>query len=272
MVSYSRNFFRLNSANWHYHQFGQGSKSLIAMHGFGQNGLMFEPIATAFAEKYTIYAFDFINHGKTEWNSSKPCTNEMWAEMLDAFAKEKGIETYSLMGFSMGGKILLHSLPLIKTPVESIFPMAMDGVKLSFYHKPYLKKTLPHYLVKKLIFNAAWSLKLLPVLRKMSLISRQASDFMHYYFENERRRMRSYMVWKSMLYFLLPLEEIVEYIQNQQIKTYIFFGEKDKILSPKLAVQLHEMISDSKLHLVDEGHFIVNESLNPIFRHILDEQ
>ena len=266
------NFFKHKQAKWHYYQFGDGPEALIAMHGFGQNGKMFEPIALAFAEKYTIYAFDFINHGKTEWNSEKPCTNEMWAEMLDEFAKEKSIQKFSLMGFSMGGKILLHSLPLVKTPVEFIFPMAMDGVKLSFYHKPYLKKALPHYLVKKLIFNAAWSLKLLPILKKMNLVSEQAADFMHYYFENERRRMRSYMVWKSMLHFLFPLEEILEHIQNQQIKTHIFFGKNDKILSPKLAVQLHEMLPSSELHLVDGGHFIVNESLNPIFRHILAEQ
>jgi predicted esterase len=149
----ANNFFQFNRAKWHYYQYGDGSESLIAMHGFGQNGSMFEPIAPAFGEKYSIYAFDFINHGKTEWNSAAPCTAKMWAEMLDAFAKEKGIKRISLMGFSMGGKILLHSLSLLKTPVDLIFPMAMDGVKLSFYHKPYLKNPLPNFLVKKIIFN-----------------------------------------------------------------------------------------------------------------------
>lgn len=265
-------YFEHEQARWHYYTFGTGKKALIAMHGFGQNGKMFEVIAPAFAEEYTIYAFDFIIHGKTEWNSEEACKPKNWANMLDAFAVEKNIKAFSLMGFSMGGKIFLHSLLFMKTPIKEIFPIAMDGVKLGFYHRPFLRNSFVEGLVKKIIFNSAWTLKLTPILLRMNLISKQASDFMHYYFENERRKMRSYMVWKSMLYFLSPLEEITAFIEENKIKMHILFGKKDKILSPKTAKKLHKLIPSSTLNLVDGGHFIVDESLNPIIRHILAKQ
>ncbi|MEX0810582.1 MAG: alpha/beta hydrolase [Chitinophagales bacterium] len=268
----SEHFFHQNFNSWHYYKFGYGSKGLLAFHGYGQTGKMFEPLLPALESTYTIYAFDFIAHGKTEWNSKSACTDADWAKMVDDFAKEQGLESISLMGFSMGGKMVLHGLTKIQTPIERIFLIAMDGVKLNKINHPALNKPRIKKIVRAMLYNAKPLLKILPLFKKIGLLNTQQIEFMHYYLASERRRKRSFMTWKSMLYFWQPLDEVIEFIENHKIKTHILFGRRDKILSPKLAKQLNKLIPGSTLNWADGGHFIVDESLNPIIQHILAEQ
>lgn len=272
MSDHSGHFFAHDASNWHYYKYGYGEKGLLAFHGFGQNGKMFEPIASSLESVYTVYAFDFIAHGKTEWNNKSACTSLDWASMIDAFAKEQQLESISLMGFSMGGKMVLHGLTKIKTPIDRIFLIAMDGVKLNKINHPKLNRPRTKKMVRSMIYNAKPLLRILPAFKRMGLLNTQQIEFMHYYLASERRRKRSFMTWKSMLHFWQPLGEIIAFIKKENIKVHILFGKNDKILPPTLAKKLNEMIPGSTLDWSEGGHFIVDESLNPIIQHILAEQ
>lgn len=267
--SKSGSFFQQGGVRWHYHQYGNGPNALLCFHGYGQTGQMFEPVVPALKEEYTIYAFNFIHHGRTEWNSRSACTPADWVAFIEAFARENNYKSISMMGFSMGGRMILHSLPLFKIKIDRLFLIAMDGVKLNKINHPVLNRPRLKKLARKLIYNSAWVLKFLPVLQKTGWLSQQQVDFMHYYLANKKRRKRAYMVWKSMLNFLQPLEKITDYILKNNIQTHILFGKEDRILPPHLAQQLHDLLPGSTLHWIDGGHFIVDERLNPIIRNIL---
>lgn len=272
MSNKSGNFFQYEKTRWHFIKMGSGSKALFCFHGYGQTGDMFKPLLPALKDEYTLYAFHFIHHGLTVWNTEDPCTPEVWANMLDAFAKHIQQTSIDLMGFSMGGKMILHSIHAIKTPINKIYLIAMDGVELNAINDPRLNKKWIKSLAKKIILNASWVLSILPFLKKVGWINQQQEEFAHYYLATERRRKRAFMIWKSMLHFWQSLDKVVHQIQQKNIETHIFFGRSDKILDPSIAVQLHDKIPGSALHWVDGGHFIVTPSLNPIFQSILAKE
>ncbi|QZT38501.1 alpha/beta fold hydrolase [Halosquirtibacter xylanolyticus] len=94
-----------NIANLHYRKMGKGDP-LIILHGLYGSSDNWISIAKALESKFTIYLVDLRNHGKSQHKSTHSF-EDMTNDLL-AFINEQGIQKTSLLGHSMGGKVVLH--------------------------------------------------------------------------------------------------------------------------------------------------------------------
>ena len=58
-------------------------------------------------DKFTIYAFDVLHHGNSE-HDGEPVTENDLKELVKVFTKQHSITKFSLLGFSLGGRIVLQ--------------------------------------------------------------------------------------------------------------------------------------------------------------------
>jgi pimeloyl-ACP methyl ester carboxylesterase len=50
----------------HYHEYGSGSKPLLAFHGYGMTGRQFHVLENSILQEYHVYGFDHFFHGESK--------------------------------------------------------------------------------------------------------------------------------------------------------------------------------------------------------------
>lgn len=84
---------------------GQG-KTILLLHGFLENSSMWKDIAPEFTKDHRVIAIDLLGHGQTG------CLGyihsmELMAEVVEAVLNHLKIETFTVIGHSMGGYVAL---------------------------------------------------------------------------------------------------------------------------------------------------------------------
>jgi len=82
---------------------------MIMLHGATSSGSEdFEAQLPLFARAFLCHLPDARGHGGSRWDAANGFTTEMLVADLEAFADALGLETFHLLGFSMGAMTALH--------------------------------------------------------------------------------------------------------------------------------------------------------------------
>lgn len=94
----------------HVKQYGSTGPNLIVIHGLFGNADNWHSIAQALAEDFTVYCVDLPNHGKSA--TMEAATYPKMAEAILAWAEQASLESFYLLGHSMGGKVAMQMASL----------------------------------------------------------------------------------------------------------------------------------------------------------------
>ena len=160
----------IKNVDINYEDYGEGKKTLVLLHGWGQNIEMMKPLGDKLKKHNRIIIIDLPGFGE----SKEP--NEIWtmydyADMVKELLDSLKIKNPILIGHSFGGKISL------------IYASKYKVEKLILFGSPY-KQNIKKLSTKTKILK---KLKKVPVLNKLegfakkhigSTDYKQASDFM----------------------------------------------------------------------------------------------
>lgn len=116
---------RMMDIRLYYEKAGDG-EPLIMLHGNGEDGTYFKHQMEYFSKDYRVIAIDTRGHGKSP-RGEKPFTIRQFAEDLNGFMEEQGMEKAHLLGFSDGGNIALAFALRYPGKVESLI---LNGANL----------------------------------------------------------------------------------------------------------------------------------------------
>lgn len=97
--------FTYKQTKIHYTFSGEG-EPIILLHGFLENSSMWERLQKELSKSHSVYALDLPGHGNTEAIGYIHSMEE-YAALVLAFADDKKLKTFSLIGHSMGGYVAL---------------------------------------------------------------------------------------------------------------------------------------------------------------------
>lgn len=87
-----------------YQEWGDPSApTILALHGFGLSGHMFDEFADRAQDRYHIIALDQRGHGDSDWSPEGDYSRDAFVTDVEEFRKALGLERFILMGHSMGG-------------------------------------------------------------------------------------------------------------------------------------------------------------------------
>lgn len=95
----------LNGLRFNYREWpNPGAPALVLLHGFTGHARTWDTFASAMQPTYHVYALDQRGHGDTEWAKDGDYDGQRMVEDLAAFVAALGLESFTLLGLSMGGR------------------------------------------------------------------------------------------------------------------------------------------------------------------------
>lgn len=228
---------KIMDVNLNYQRYGNiKGKTIVLLHGWGQNIDMMKPIGDRFTKDFDIVIFDLPGFG----NSSEPkeffsCYD--YVELIHKALEELKVEKPIIIGHSFGGKLGL------------LYASKYETEKLVCLASPFCKE------IQKVTMKA----KLLKTLKKVPLLNK-LEDFAKRHMGSTDYRNAS-GVMRNILVGHVNLD-IKEDIKKIKCPTLLIWGTNDEAVSIERAYELEKLIKDAGL-VVYEGctHYAYLERL-----------
>ena len=248
-------FVRHAAGKLAYRRFGSGSEVWIFFHGFGQchqDMISFDKLRTS---KQSYLFVDLIYHGQSSWNTSeKALKKEEWKTILLSLLQQESIDTFHLVGYSMGGKFALLSYELLPKRIISLSLLAPDGIKTGLWYSMSNYPSGIHPLFKQVVFRPKRFFTLVDGLKTAGLLQKSLVKFVKTQLETRSKRAQAYLVWKVLGGLHLQLGTIIRQLRQRPITVTLVLGEFDRMVSPKNLERFTAKVPQLRLLQLPVGH------------------
>lgn len=266
---------RANGLTLHYVEWGPAeAKPVVLLHGITGHARVWDHLARSLQDRYRVLALDQRGHGDSEAPADADYRIAVMVEDLAGFAAAVGLERFSLVGHSMGGRIAIayaagHPERVERLVIVDIGPdispeglkrvrdmmaSAPEAIPSEDWAVEYVRRLNPLYDPAELRHRVRHGLRRLPDGTLTWKYSRGLRDMMR-----EGRR-DPVDLWE-------PLRRI-------PCPTLVIRGSESDILSPEVAKKMTEALREGRLVEIPRGGHTVPgdrpEEFDRIVRSFLD--
>ncbi|MEL6718432.1 MAG: alpha/beta hydrolase, partial [Bacteroidota bacterium] len=254
-----------------YRKFGEGEELLIAIHGFSDRASLFEVLEDGLGKKYTVYAFDLPYHGQTEWREDYFDKKDVLS-FIQLILKQEQKDSFALMGYSMGGRIIQVILSEIIEKVAQLYLIAPDGINTKWmFNVNQFPMFVRHYL-RRTLRKPERFFRMLHWFYNKKFITKFIHDFAYNHLKTPERRHRLFCTWNAIHHFKTHPKKFKELLKKYQLSTDLYYGRRDEVIQVSSGEWLSEGLPHVRLHILDEGHLLIDQSLNQLLDQQLNER
>ncbi len=258
-----------------YKVFGSGKKFMLCFHGMGRSADDFNVFEKKLGKQYTFVSINIFFHGNTKYPEERLFKNQPrkkeFAMLFQTLLQQLGTTRFSLMAYSLGGRLALSILEVLPEYIDRIILIAPDGLSIRPYETFTTHTKLGQMLSKWTINNPKQIFYTINRLRDMRLITEKQKKIVLIHMSTHEKRvlMRNAM---SSLKFINPnLRRVTNLINKHQIDITLIFGKFDFIIPAKRGVSFLKNIKGKKqLHVIETSHNIFSDSAPEKLLDVLD--
>ncbi len=228
-----RKYITYQHSEFSYLTCGNGNSVLVCLHGFGEDADTFSFLEDDLQNDYTVYAIDLPWHGKTNWNNRLTFPVKDMIGLLEQIVPDFNNRSIQLLGYSMGGRVVLSLLERIPEKIVSAVLLAPDGLKVNSWYKLATQTRPGNALFKYTMRHPQWFGFIVDMLKRVKWINPSVAKFVHYYIDDEKMRTDLYRIWTTMRKFRPNLHRIKHLITAHQIPVHLVFGNYDRVILAK---------------------------------------
>jgi pimeloyl-ACP methyl ester carboxylesterase len=252
-------FIIKGNSKFHYKRFGNGANWVFCFHGYGEEGERFDILEPYLAEQFTLIAIDIPFHGKTEWNGDLLFKADELIELLNKIMGDEH-KKFTLLGYSMGGRIAMKLFELMPHRVLKMVLVAPDGLHQNKWQWFVTKTKLGNRLFKYTMYNPNWIFNLIQFAEKFNLMNKSIIKFIHYYFDDPVERANLYKIWTTTRQYRPNLRGVKKLLISHQVPVNILFGKHDRIIITKRGIQFKKGLENLvTVHELDAGHQLLQK-------------
>ena len=260
------NFISFKGDSWEYEVFGSGSEPLLAFHGFGNHFSDFKVLEPALGKRFKIISFNLPFHGNSGFVETQNFASLQTGDLKELFAKfltDESIKTFSLMGYSLGGKIALQLIELFPDCINTVILFAPDGIRGNWENSFITQTSLGKKLYQRIINNPSGLFRIVKLLRTIKAINPRLSDFVHHQLSTREKRQLVWDVWMCFRNIKPDISNIQHIINKRKINIHLFFGKYDSIIPLSIGKEFaHGLLNKNTLHIIEAGHNLIREKTN----------
>lgn len=248
-----------------YFVYGKGPKVLIAFHGFNNNAQDFRILGDFIGEDYKIIAVNLFFHGASKAEDDlvkNGISIDELAKMFTDLADRFPSKSYTLLGFSLGGRIVLKIVELLPEKIERVILLAPDGIHISRLYRLLTNSRLGKWVFEQSITNPNIFFKVAIFLRKTKMVSEKKFQFARQNFDTEEKRKKVFLIWMVFRKIISRKSDIKTIIRKHEIPFELFFGKYDKIIPPSIGRSLQKGVGQFVvLNVLEAGHKLLKEKV-----------
>lgn len=257
-----RKTLKTGPVEWSYLDNEEGDEVWLVFHGYGQEAEAMQHFMKTFRPNARVLSFDLPLHGNTTVKKRKAVGVGDLAELQGKALQETGAKTCSVLGFSLGGKLVLKMVELVPAKLDRVVLIAPDGLKTN-----PLYWFVTHTLLGRWIFQLfivfpqplLFTSKLLAVTR---LMNPKIHDFAASHLKTRKRRQRVLDSWMMFRHIKPSLDQVSKKIWRYRLKLTLVFGKRDRVIHPKLGKKLSgENCKTAQVIMLDLGHNLTTKEV-----------
>jgi pimeloyl-ACP methyl ester carboxylesterase len=263
-------YFDYNSSRIHYRKWGTGKKILLCFHGYGESASSFAFLEPALGQDFTILAIDLPFHGHTEWNEGFFLSPPQFLTLVDEMiTRSAGVgKEWSVLGYSMGGRIALHILEVCPEKFERLLLLAPDGLKLNPWYWLATQTGPGNVLFRWTMRHPAWFLFLVRLYGTVKLVNPGIYKFIVHYINDGQVRRELYARWTTMRGFRPHPAAIARIIRVRKLPVSLFYGSFDRLMRRETGERFRKrgIAAYCRLILLPTGHQLLRAQFLDAFQ------
>lgn len=252
----------------HFHEYGSGSRPLLAFHGYGMTGKQFHVLEQTILKGYYVHGFDHFFHGQSQLNgwSEKQIMAGMSKDMvrlyMEAWFAQYGRQRFSVMGYSIGANLALIIVEEYAHLIDDVILMAPDG--LSVYKGFHF---LMHNNMGRFFFRWATKSKwlaptMLKTVKRLGMIDQSLYTIAYNEIDTPKKRQDVYYTLNLIKQLQPDTGKLVQIINEREIKCLFVFGKEDLLFPKSAAMPFISGLNNAEVHEVPMGHWLVTPKLD----------
>lgn len=237
-----------------YRSFGSGPAVWLAFHGFGQDGSVFSLLQHTVGQQYTIYAIDLFFHGESQFSPGQVLTRTVWQSLIDAFLLKHGIDRFSLIGFSLGGRFALLTAGQYSHRLEQLILIASDGITKTGWYWLATSSQPGRWLFSVALRHMSALSRAGQVLIRLRLVHRTVLRFAEGSLITPKQRQQVYLSWITFRRLTVDLPTLAQLLSQRNVRVRFFTGYFDRIVPTDYMRPLTKRLHGYELTVLRVGH------------------
>lgn len=262
-------FIPIKSSAVHAIRFGSGSQLLVCFHGFGEDAEKFRTLQDALSDRFTVVAIDLPFHGNTKWQRDELFLQEDLKTLISFVLHREQADRFSLMGYSLGGKIVLATIPHFAARIDLIILAAPDGIKNNAWYNIAVYPEWGRKLFNRFVTRPKFVFTTARLLKSTGILSARFFKFLQVQTNTEEKRRKVYDVWLAIKDLEIDLEAVKSLLNHYQIKSYLFIGKYDIVITEKIGAHYTSGLHQCHYVVLEKGHNLITASFNEPLREAL---
>ena len=253
----SEHYVLFRRSRFHYSRWGEGNRVLFAFHGYGESAASFRFLAAALARDFTVIAIDMPFHGETEWNEGHLFAPGDLLGLLSEIAAglPGGGEEWSLLGYSMGGRVALQLVELAPEKIRWLVLLAPDGLRVNPWYWLATQTGPGNRLFEYTMRHPGWFFFLLRAANGLRMVNPSVYKFTLHYIDDAEVRRLLYTRWTVMSGFT-PLPGVIsEIVRRRGMSVHLLYGRFDRMIKWQRGEKFRRRCAPfCQLTVVPSGH------------------
>ena len=232
---------KIDGIDLNYQKSGKKGKSVLLLHGWGQNMQMMSFIADFLKQHFIVYNFDLPGFGQSD-EPTRAYSVEDYADLLYEFVTKKKIDNPIIIAHSFGCRIAIRYA--YKHPVHKMVLTGAAGIKdkrgIDYYFRVYTYK-----LGKKIL-----SLKPFEKYKEKFMKNAGSEDY-----RNTSGIMRQ-------TFLKVVNDDVKDILPEINVETLLVFGENDEATPVSKGKMMEKLMPDAALVIFenDDHYAYINEA------------
>lgn len=209
-----------------------------------------------------VLSFDLPLHGNTTVKHHRSLTAGDLAELHGQALLVTGAQKCSILGFSLGGKLVLKMVELVPAKLESMLLIAPDGLKTNPLYWFVTHTLIGRWIFQLVILFPQPLLGISKLFALMRLMNPKIHDFVSSQMSTKAKRQKVLDSWMMFRHIKPSLDQVSKRIWRYKIKPTLVFGKRDRVIHPKLAKKLSgENCKTAEVIMLDAGHNLTTKEI-----------
>jgi pimeloyl-ACP methyl ester carboxylesterase len=178
---------------------------------------------------------------------------------------------WGLIGYSMGGRIVLQLAENHPGSIDKLILLAPDGLKVNIWYWVATRTRVGNLLFRWTMRRPGWLFLLLRLSHALRLVNPSIYKFAVHYIDDQKVRHELYTRWTVTRKFRPEPGAVAGLIRKNRIPVNLIYGRYDRIIRWERGEQFRKrgIAGCCRLELLDTGHQLLRPQFLPLYLQLI---